>query len=229
MLSPVASAVSYVVTPFQNFGTFIREISTLKTENNALKDENLKLRSEMATERLASAENEELRELLQYKPQAPGKLVVAGVIGRSSVQYFSEITVNKGSRSGVREDLAVISGGALVGKVVQVTPTTSKVQLIIDDQSGVSVSLLGSSDAAVVSGENLRELRARYIRKESTVRPGDTVVTSGLGGVYPAGLLVGTVARVIDRPFDLYKTAVVVSPVEFDRMRTLAIVVVPET
>ena len=133
------------------------------------------------------------------------------------------ITIDRGSNDGVKQDAIVITHKGLVGHVERVNPTSSKVRLINDLNSSVSVRLQTESrTTGVLRGQSQGNLMViAFIPQTDVVQPGDVVLTSGLGGMYPEGLVVGKVARVERKDADPFQAAVVDAAVEMDKLERL--------
>jgi rod shape-determining protein MreC len=134
------------------------------------------------------------------------------------------VLLNKGSESGILRDMPVVTDKGLVGLVTETTPTASKVVLITDLSSAVNVRLQNSRAEGVVLGQQSGELRLNYISIEVDMKQDERVVTSGLGGQFPQGILVGTVASVRKRTFDVFQEADVKSSIDFNRLETLLVI-----
>ncbi len=163
-------------------------------ENARLEEENGRLlRWQQAALTLAS-ENARLRGLLKLAPDAAASYVTARVIANSGGAYVRSLMVNAGSGNGVARGQAAITGDGLVGRVSEVGDRAARVLLVTDLNSRIPVIVEGSRQRAVLAGDNSERPQLRYLDPATPVRIGERVVTSGQGGVFPAGLPVGTVA-----------------------------------
>ncbi len=190
--------------------------SNIEYEYNQLKAQNdeLILKSLLYDE--VVEENTQLRALLgEYETRAEMNPVLARVIASETGNYFSTFTINKGRRDGVDNQMAVITADGLVGYVYEVFDTTSKVITIIDDQASLAALIESSRDQGAVkgtlgsSGEAL--CRMYYLSADSVPRPGDRVITSGVGVSFPKGLVIGYV-RESTRAIEDNKHYIVVEP-----------------
>ncbi len=223
-LSPVQRAAARVVEPISSAYEFFSGIARFRTENAALKRENSELRAKLRDLAALKRENDRLRSLLGYERRSNIKGLTAKVIGWQLTNWQSAIVVDLGERDGVEKGMPVVSGEGLVGQVVQTSSRASRVLLITDQKSGVSVQLSGSGDFGVLRGQSDGSLIATYISKDTTVTAGESVVTSGLGGVFPRGLYVGKTADSGKVGYNMYKTVRVLSPVDFRRLEEVLIV-----
>ena len=219
--------LSNVITPFQGLiskGTQIvsdylyrvQLRSNIEYEYNQLKAQNdeLILRSILYEE--LEEENAQLRALLgEFEARAAMNPVLARVIASESGNYFSTFTINKGRKDGIDDQMAVITSEGLVGYVYEVFDTTSKVITVIDDQASLAALIESSRDQGAVkgtlgsTGEPL--CRMYYLSADSVPRPGDRVITSGVGVSFPKGLLIGYV-RESTRAIEDNKHYIVVEP-----------------
>jgi rod shape-determining protein MreC len=198
-LAPLQVGMSHTADTVVGWWQALNEIGQLRLENARLRAEVEGLTRDVAQLQEASAENVRLRRLVGFRTQAGLSTVAARVAMRDPSRWFTTMTIDRGARDGVRFRDAVVTADGLVGRIMEVYPTASRVLLIGDPRSAVGVLVQSTRDAGVLEGQGQAVLRLRYVSRESSLRPGDVVVTSGLGGVFPGGLRVGTV-RVVSRP-----------------------------
>jgi rod shape-determining protein MreC len=188
----------------------------LRREIDALKMENDRNRERMAT-------HERLRELLQFKNTMNWPAVAAQVIGRDPTGWFESVIIDKGRNSGLKINMPVVNAAGVVGHLVSVSPSYSKVLLIVDQNSAVDCLVQRSREKGIVKGLSPRDCKMDYVLKTGDVTPGDLVVTSGLGGVYPKGLPVGEVLDVKDNPWEFFKDIKVKPSVDFAKLEELLV------
>jgi rod shape-determining protein MreC len=155
----------------------------------ALKEENNRLREALQTD-------ERLKKLSSFRSRFPYPSQLAQVYARGASSWFKTVLINKGEKDGVTKDMAVATSEGVVGRVIEVSPDTAKVLLIIDPNSAVDVVIQRSRAQGIMEGKIDEVCILKYVQKNEDVQVGDRVVTSGLGGVFPKGLVVGTVRRV---------------------------------
>lgn len=216
IITPIQSALSGVRRAFSDYLYRVKLRSNIEYEYNQLKAQNdeLVLRSLLYEE--LEEENAQLRALLgEYDARASMNPVLASVIASEFGNYFSTFTINKGRNDGVDTQMAVITSQGLVGYVYEVFATTSKVITVIDDQASLAALIESSRDQGAVkgtlgsTGEPL--CRMYYLSADSVPRPGDRVITSGVGVSFPKGLLIGYV-RESTRAIEDNKHYIVVEP-----------------
>lgn len=237
-IGPIGSVVLTVLAPIQTgmaraaraaSDTWQRylEIGRLRVENARLRRQVEDLSRQVSLLREEALASRRLEQLLGIRQVAPGRTIAARVLARDPARWFSTLLIDRGSRDGIRRNDPVISADGVVGRVVEVTPTASRVLLISDSRSAVGVILQRSRDAGVVEGKGGATLQLNYLSRETPVRVGDVVVTSGLGGVFPRGLVMGRVARIIREEGALMQEAVLDPAAPLDRLEELLVIVGP--
>ena len=228
LITPVQSLVSRVTQSVSGYLYRVKLRSNIEYEYNQLKAQNdeLVLRSLLYEE--LEEENTQLRALLgEYESRAEMNPVLARVIASESGNYFSTFTINKGKNDGVDTQMAVITSEGLIGYTYEVFDTTAKVITVIDDQASLAALIESSRDQGAVkgtlgsTGEPL--CRMYYLSADSVPRPGDRVITSGVGVSFPKGLLIGYV-RESTRAIEDNKHYIVVEPaVDFEHIESVLV------
>lgn len=186
-------------------------------ENRRLKEEIVRLSIENAITNELLAENERLREALNFKKFNPPSSVVVQVIGKELSPASSTITVNKGSDDGIRKDMAVITSAGVVGKVQAVLSGTAKVILLTDPGSTLAVRVQRNREEGLLEGK-LVTCALKYVSYYSDIQEGDLLVTSGLDGIYPKGLAVATVVKVSKHEAVAFQTIMAEPAVRLSRL-----------
>ena len=170
---------------------------SLRAENESLKKEVEQLEDELAQNRLNEAELRELRQLRSaLGSDAPRgfTLKAASILAYEGSNIFNVFTIDVGTEDGVKRDTVVIAGGGLVGRVLEANANSSKIVAIIDENNKIGFEIEGRpTELGVCYGNGEGELSGEMLDDQANVHPGDRVVTSGLGGIYPAGIVIGTV------------------------------------
>jgi rod shape-determining protein MreC len=230
ILSPFEYAVSTVGMSLRQITTATGEIFTVYRENQALKAEVDNYRQNNLDMTEIMAENDRLKVMLDYKQGTRQfDFVTAMVVARDPGTWTSVIIINKGTNDGVTKDMPVVTPKGLVGTVIQSYATTAKIQLILDPRSAVG-ALNQRSDSRVAgivegNGTNHNVPRLVNLARDADIVPGDTVVTSGFGGIYPKGLAVGEVLDVVNDEGGLLKYAVLKPAVDFDKLEEVFVIV----
>jgi len=188
-----------------------------KREINLLKMENSRYRELLST-------HKRLRELLQFKQTINRPILAAQVIGRDPTGWFKSIIVDKGKSAGVDINMPVVNASGVVGRIVSVSPTYAKALLIIDQNSAVDCLVQRSRDRGITKGLSTETCKLDYVVKSSDVTVGDTIVTSGLGGIFPKGLQVGQVLAVKEATGGLFKDIAVRPVVNFSKLEEVLII-----
>ena len=230
ILSPFQNAVSWVGDKFVSVKTTVSDIMNVHEQNKALMAEVVELRAKNLAANEFEAENQRLRALLGYKESATQfDLIAARVIGREAASWSSTIVINRGSADGIANDMAVVTAMGLVGHVTEAGVNSSKVQLILDPRSSVGtlVQRPASRVAGIVEGDINDPTAPRMVNipKNSDVVVGDVVVTSGFGGVYPKGIVVGKIKDIQNEESGLLKYGVIETTVDFQKLEDVAIIV----
>lgn len=237
-ISYFGNAVSAIVMPIQNGYTYLKNkiagntsfftnIETLTTENEELKQENSELEQALRELEIIKAENQTLKEYLELTEKYTSYTTVpAYIINKDVSNYSSTFVINVGSDDGIEENMTVIADKGLVGHVISVTAKTAKVQTIIDSSSSVSILFASSGDTATCKGNlDTSSLRATYISTSATLLENDTVETSGMGGIYPKGIMVGTVTSIETTKNVTDRYAMVTPSVNFEKLETVLVII----
>ena len=214
IMSPFQRAFSWAGSQLAFVRNTVREMSHLHEQNKLLREEVEILRAQNLTASEYASENQRLRNLLGYKQSAVQfDLVAASVIGRESASWSSVIIINRGTFDGVANNMAVVTEMGLVGHVMEAGLNSSKVQLLLDPRSSVGTLIQRpeSRVAGIVEGDikNPNFPKMVNIPKDSDVQVNDMVVTSGFGGVYPKGLVVGKITEIHNEEGGLLKYGVI--------------------
>ena len=223
LTAPVGRAGEAIAGPFAAVGDWFAGLGVSRSEVDALKQQNEELRGRLAGLEEARQENERLRALVDFAEERKFTQLGARVIGRPSSTWEGVIVIDRGTADGVVAGMPVLAAQGLVGQIVETSAHASRVRLITDQQSGVGGMLQSSRAVGVVRGSIDRTLSLDFVSKESTPTVGDVVITSGLGGVYPKGLVIGDVTAVDRRRADLYPRITLVSRVPIDGLEEVLV------
>ena len=193
---------------------------SVEDENRRLKERVAQLQGEKAALLEAQTNYNRLRDDLGFVHANTPRLLAADITARKTDPKFDTLIINRGSRDGVRINSMVRTRNGLVGRVFELTPGTASVLMLTDQKSGVGgrVQRAASRAVGVCEGNNSSRLELKYLPGDADIKPGDLVVTSGLGGMFPAGQVIGTVESVKPDENNVGKTAQVHPAVEFDRL-----------
>ena len=220
VVSPVQGGLTRVGQSVSGVTSGWGDVGRLREENAALKKTVEELVQETVSLRAAELENRELRDQLKYSRDNPTQaLVPAEVIGLDSSVLVGYAIINRGRDSNIQEGMTVQSTAGLVGRVVSVTDTTSRILLIDHPASSVNAVIQGTPGATgQVLGQPDGRLIMRYIPQAETVKINDVVVTSGLGGAFPRNAPIGRIVGIEARDVDMFQRAVIEPFVNFRKL-----------
>ena len=191
----------------------------VRAENTRLRAENQRLRVEALQVGETADENRRLRRLLELREQLPLATVSGEVIAREWGGWVRSLTVNRGRDDNIVRLTAVLSPDGLVGRVVDVRPGSSVVQVLTDPASTVGAHVVRTRTPGIVEGEARGTIRFKFMARDGAgIHVGDLVVTSGQGGIFPRGVPIGRVRAIEDRGSALFHYAVLSPSVEFARI-----------
>jgi rod shape-determining protein MreC len=190
-----------------------RDNETLRERLARLEDENLQLRE-------ALAESGNLERIAAMRRGFEADLMPARVIGQDVSPYFRSLLLDRGRRSGVLSGMPVVSDQGLVGLVTATTPSAARTMLLVDRRAAVDAVTLRSRALGIVRGTGTDSLDFSFLMRGADVKPGDELVTSGVGGVYPKGLRIGVVVAVNAQKGALVHTARVAPAVDYGELET---------
>ena len=200
LISAVTSPIQYGITSatkgIRNIWTSYIYLINVSRENISLKNDMEKLKQENNQLREAVFLNQRLKELLAFKQGMPQTSVAANVIGIESSGWVRTVKINKGLSDGIRRDMAVVTPLGIAGRVIDVQPTTSMVLIVTDPRCNIDVIVQRSRTKGIVEGNGTDRLTLKYVRHEDDIQIGDVLLSSGLGGIFPKGMVVGEVVRV---------------------------------
>ena len=200
----------------------------LEEDNKNLKKKIDELKTELVLYKEGYLEAQRLNKLLSLKNNYDYRFISARVIGKEPAALSRTIMINKGSVHGLKIGMPVIAPPGLIGRLVDVSWHTSKVLLLIDESSNVDVILQRTRLQGVMRGAGPRGCILKYISKTQDVQEGETVVSSGIGGVFPKGLLVGVISRVDKQDAGLFLKINVDLFVDFSKLEEVLVLAVDD-
>ena len=195
IFSPLMDGLSQPAAAISDAVSTVRQLANIHVENDRLRRENARLLAWQETSRRLMAQNQALMSLLEYKPDPRAKYIAARVIGDSGGAFVRSMLINSGRRDGLAKGQAAMTGHGLAGRVTSLGLRSARILLITDINSRVPVIVQASRDRAILAGDNSQLPRLVFLPNNASVNSGDIVVTSGHGGIFPAGLPVGRIIR----------------------------------
>jgi rod shape-determining protein MreC len=221
-IAPFISAQTWISSRFlavQNILSSSQDLNRLRQRNLELEAEVSNLQSEIIDLKQQIAETKVLSALVEFARVHPeNRYLAAAIIGRDPSPFVKYVIINRGSDSGTRTGMPVVTSQGLAGRIAAVTAGASRIQLINDPASSVNVRLEPSGAQAVLLGSLSGELSLDLIPQNASVNVGDLVLTSGLGGNYPGNILIGQITSVSRRETDLFQKASVQPIVNFSKL-----------
>jgi len=198
---------------------FLTSINKFNQKNIQLTKENEELLSQLVQLKEMARENEFLRQQIGLVSGESPQLILANVIGQNLSPFEKCLLINQGAKDGVEEKAVVImAGNFLIGQVIEVGSSFAKVQLIIDPNSRVNALIQESGVAGLVKSNQGLNLTVDLIPQGETIREGQTVVTSGLAGIFPSGLLIGQISQVVSIDVQVFQKAKIEPAFDFKKL-----------
>jgi rod shape-determining protein MreC len=224
IIGPLQTAVAKV----SNFGSSIWEnyiaLLHVREENAQLRQELQQYKGANIQYREALATNMRLQKLLELKESLPPPTLTAEIIGKDPSLWFRTFTINRGSSDGVQKGMPVVTVEGVVGQVLTSSPNYSKVLLAIDPNSAIDVITQKTRVQGIAKGLGRDAFALHYVLKSAVVEDGDFILTSGLGGVFPKGLMVGTVSEVRKSRRGMFQDIEIRPAVDFTQLEHLIII-----
>jgi len=195
-MAPLQSLINDSVGSLADLWNRYLLLIRLEEENRSLRKEVALLRDQVVQYREGFAEAQRLKRLLALDGQFSRKTVAARVIDKPPVSVFNTITISKGSVHGLRAGLPVLTDQGVVGRIMETAWHASRVLLLVDGNSNIDALIQGSRTQGILQGYRSTGCRMKYVPKTEQVKAGDIVLSSGLGGTFPKGLILGVVAKV---------------------------------
>ncbi len=168
-------------------------------------------------------ENQRLKALLDFRKTLPNVIISAQIIGKDATSWFRSILLDKGTKDGVMVNQPVVTHQGLVGKVVRTTPSTAQVELITDKNSRVAALIQKNRAEAILCGQSSPVCVMEYLDRDVDIQVGDYVISSGMGGIFPKGLVLGIISKVGKKSFGLFQYAEVTPLVPFSMLEEVLI------
>lgn len=230
VVTPAQSTVSETGGFFSKLFGYFGNVEKLKDENALLKNENTNLQKHIKDMERFEKENEKLRKMLDLREkQTKIDMVAASVVAKDPSNWYSTFTINRGEKNGIKRNQAVVnSNRELIGQILRTGDNWAEVITILDSQFSAGIEIKRSNEIGILEGDaNLRYsglCRLGYIARDTDVVEGDFVETSGLGGVFPKGLLIGTVTEVYEENATMSKAAKIEPLADIAKVKDLFVI-----
>lgn len=224
VFSPVQSFFTRSIRSVKQLGTNYLFVINAREENILLKEEIERLRIDR--ERLLEIENQYNRLLkqLQFQKEISSKMILAEVVGNDFNSWFKTIVINKGTENAIEKGMTAMTADGLVGRTIEAGTNNAKILLLTDFRNAVDAMVQRTRDRGVVIGNNSNILQMRFIPLKADIQIGDVVISSGMGGVYPKGLVVGTVTKIKRKKQSLFQEAEIAPSGDFTKLEEVFII-----
>ena len=227
--SPVKNGFSYIADAVMQVRDFVWDMRAYKEDNERLEAENIKLKQEARDVSSYKEENERLEAMLKLKDSSEDyTYVAASVISYSQTGWYKVIEINKGAINGISVGSAVVTPEGLVGRVTEVGPNNAVISTILDKSSVIGIKISRTGGTGLVEGDEelAKDLMCKlsFLDRNTPIIVGDVIETSGSGGVYPAGLAIGSVLSVRSDSTGALNFAVIDPAVDFSLLREVLVI-----
>jgi rod shape-determining protein MreC len=227
-LDPLVSVQQWLSSRYLavvEFLTVPRDVASLRQRNAELEEQNAQLETQIIDLQSQLREAEVLYALLDFARSRPENVYkAAAVIGRDPSPFLHYVIIDRGSDDGLRYGMPVVTAQGLVGRIAAVTSSASRVQLITDPGSIVNVRLKTGQSEVQLVGSITGDLTLEMVPQDIALEAGDLVLTSGIGGTFPADILIGQVISTRKIETDIFQTATVQSAVDFANLRAVLVI-----
>lgn len=229
VVKPVHEGFAWISHRVRETVISVSQLFYLKKENEALKKEVQELQAYKYKFMEYSEENARLRRMLEFKEKnSQYDMVAAEVIGRDPGNWFNVIIIDKGRKNGITENMAVVTEKGLVGYTIDVGNDWAKVLMLLDNRMSVSAMIQRTRDNGILKG-NIAPAppgcaKMVFLPADAHIVKGDTVITSGLGGIVPKGILIGEVVEVRKESDNLTQYAIVKPAVDFQKLEEVFVI-----
>lgn len=227
MVMPIQNVFISLKNRIKNNNSYFETVDLLKQENDELKQENEELKSKLEEMQILKSENTILREYANLGEQySEYDYVTAYIINKNISNLSDTFVINVGTDNGVYANMTVMGKDGLVGHTISATKNTAKVQPVIDTASNISGVTTSARNNVIIKGQlgSNKELIVNCVQSETELFVGDTIETSGVGGIYPKGIKVGTIKDVIETKNAAERYAILETDVDFENLEYVLII-----
>ncbi len=227
-IDPLVGAQSWFATRYQavyDFFTAPRDVQSLSARNAELENEVSQLQAQVIQLKQQVSQTEVLYSLLDFARQRPeNKYVAASVIGRDPSPFLHYVIIDHGSDDGIQYGMPVVTQQGLVGRVDAVTASAARIQLITDPSSSINIRLESAGVEGIAAGSVTGDISLEMVGLSVNLNAGDLVLTSGLGGDFPADILVGQLLAPSHEQNSLFQSAAIQPVVDFAKLRAVLVI-----
>ena len=224
LLSPITRGITLATDNIRNYLKSIAKFKMIEEENKELKDKIEIAYQENAILKEKLIAYDRLKKLLELKESFSYEMIPSLVISREPGNWFNSIIVDKGMADEVNKNMAVATHHGLVGRIVSVDSHTAKILLILDQRSAVGGMIQRSRDIGVVKGSESNYCYMEYLSHDADVKINDMVITSGLGSIFPKGIIIGKIVGIKKESHDLFQKVIIKPEVDFTKLEEVFVV-----
>lgn len=221
--APVMATVNYTIDGAADIWNNYIYLVNLKQENETLKGIVVKLKQENNGYKENLLADNRLRDFFSFAENMPISFKAANVIGVNHLDWFHTVTVDKGSEDGIIKGMAALTASGIVGRIIESYPKTAKVLLAVDPRSNIDVVIQRTRIKGIAEGKGDNRLILKYVQQFEDVQIGDVVVSAGIGGVFPKGIMVGEVVKVEKADDNFFKSIEIKTSVDFKKLEEVFI------
>jgi rod shape-determining protein MreC len=226
--NPLVSVQSWISTRYMalyEFFTVPRDVASLRQQNADLSAQISRLEAQVIEQQQQISEAQVLYSLLEFARGRPeNQYVAATVIGRDPSPFLHYLIIDQGSDDGLLRGMPVVTQQGLAGRIDAVTASAARVQLITDPASAVNVQLRSTQTEAILTGSITGDISTKMIPQDLNVEPGEVVLTSGLGGNYPANIFIGQVVSIQRKENELFQEASIQPTVDYKALKVVLVI-----
>ena len=223
IIMPFQEAINGVAQSVDDIWNSYLNLVQVRKENLKLQQQLDALQGELHRYREAYLKQQRLRDLLEFHSPVFQHTLLAEVVGVDPSQWAEAITINKGKRHKIQKDAVVVTHQGLAGRTIEISPRYATVLLLTDRRSAVDALVQRTRARGIVVGKSRRLCEMRYVDFHADIRIGDTIISSGLGEVYPKGLLIGTVISVRQKAHELFQDVEIKPAVDLTKLEEVLI------
>jgi rod shape-determining protein MreC len=224
VFAPVMKPASLASGYFEDLWDNYINLMDVRRENLRLREEIKGLNNRFVTAEETAQANQRLEKLLGMKNSLKISTLPAMVVGEDLTAWFRTLLIDRGSSSGITEGMAVVASDGVVGQIVKVAPSSSRVLLLTDHASGIAATIQRSRARGVVKGKGEGLCSLEFATREEDVKIGDMVITSGIGGIFPKGIPIGEVTMVKRGEYGIFQTVTIRPATNISHLEELLVV-----
>lgn len=225
IVMPLQETIGHAANSVSDLWNGYINLIYVRSENIRLRQQVAELQGELHRYKEAYLQQQRLRELFDLQSTTFPHAIAAEVVGIDPSQWAEAVTINKGSSQQIRKDMAAVTHQGLVGRTIEVAPHYATILLLTDPRSAVDALVQRTRARGIVVGKSRRLCELRYVDFHTDIQIGDTVISSGLGEVYPEGLLIGTVVSVHQKSHGLFHDIEVRPSVDLAKLEEILVLV----